>query len=68
MPIPWGRNHHEVKIVSCRKGLVVVRSLGIELRSLLSRLHRELARMLGLLRHDIANSNHLRVLGQEPTE
>ena len=48
--------------------LVVVGTLGIELRRLLPGLLHQLAGVLCLLRHNIANGNHLRILGQEPTE
>ena len=47
---------------------VVVGTFGVELRRFLAGLHHQLAGVLRLLWHDIANRNHLRVLGQEPTE
>ena len=43
-------------------------TLGIELGRLLSGLLHQLAGVLCLLRHNIADGNHLRILGQEPTE
>ena len=68
MPVPRGGNDYQIKIVSGRKLLVVMRTLGIELRRFLSGLLHQLACMLCMLRHNIANGNHLRILGQEPTE
>ena len=43
-------------------------TLGIKLGRLLSGLLRQLAGMLCLLGHNIADGDHLRILGQEPTE
>jgi len=68
MPIPRGGNDYQIKIASGRELLVVMGTLGIELRRFLSGLLHQLACMLCMLRHDIANGEYLRILGQEPTE
>jgi hypothetical protein len=68
MPIPRRGDDDKIKVVSGRELLVVMGTLGIELRRFLSGLLHQLARMLCMLRHDIANGEYLRILGQEPTE
>ena len=68
MPVPRGRDDHQIEIASLGQRLVVVGTLGVELGRLLAGLYHQLAGVLRLLRHHVANGNHLRVLCQEPTE
>ena len=68
MPVPRGGDHHQIDIASLGQRFVVVGILGVQLWCFLAGLHHQLAGVLCLLRHDIADRNDLRVLGQEPTE
>ena len=68
MPVPWGRDDDKIEIASLGQRFVVVGTLGVELRRFLAGLFHKLPGVFCLLRHDIADRNDLRVLGQEPTE